>query len=130
VRLIPKSQLTRKVYAHGIAVGQCFAYSYGSMRDALTISDVVAIAGAVCALLMVVGSLLLLWKGAITLKEANPEEAIKVSFQRALSIQTRYPAIALFVVGIVFLFVASWLSRGNGPKQVMLTGTVNLTTLL
>jgi hypothetical protein len=59
--------------------------------------------GAICALLMVVGALVLLYKGAITLQQSSPDEAVKVEFKHLINIQTRYPAIGLFVIGICFL---------------------------
>jgi hypothetical protein len=86
--------------------------------------DILAVVGAVCALLMVVGSLVLLYRGTITLQQANPEEAIKVQFQNVLNIQTRYPAIALFVVGIIFLTVAYWFEMNMGVANTLLKGTL------
>jgi hypothetical protein len=88
----------------------------------LTTIDVLAIVGAVCALLMVAGSLYLLNKGAITLRQVDPQEAIKVEFQRVLNIQTRNPAIALFVVGVIFLCVSFWFAQENAVRPLTVTG--------
>ena len=59
----------------------------------VNIPELLAVIGAVCALLMVIGSLVLLYRGTITLKEANPDEAIKVQFKELIDVQTRYPAL-------------------------------------
>jgi hypothetical protein len=86
--------------------------------------NILAFMGALCALLMVIGSLLLLYRGTITLQQANPEEAIKVEFQKVLNIQTRYPALGLFVVGIVFLAAAYWFQMNCHIKSTTLKGTL------
>jgi hypothetical protein len=93
-----------------------------SLLAAITTVDVLAVVGALCSLLMVGGSLYLLNRGIVTLKEANPEEAIKVEFQKVLSIQSRYPAIALFVVGVVFLAVSFWFYEANPVRTILVTG--------
>ena len=77
-------------------------WSDDAVLASITTVDVLAVVGAACSLLMVGGALYLLNRGIVTLKEANPDEAIKVEFQKVLSIQSRYPAIALFVLGVVF----------------------------
>jgi len=41
--------------------------------------DAVIVITAVCGLLMVVGGMVLLYKGTITLKDSNPDEAIRAS---------------------------------------------------
>jgi hypothetical protein len=90
----------------------------------VTTVDVLAVIGALCALLMVVGSLYLFNRGILTLRETNPEEAIKVEFQKILSIQSRNPAIALFVVGVIFLGVSFWFYEANPVRPVIVKGTV------
>jgi hypothetical protein len=87
--------------------------------DPMSVPDILALIGAACALVMVLGALILLYRGTITLKEVNPEEAIKVQFKRLIDIQTRYPALGLFCVGVIFLIAAYWyesLSRTNTAK--------------
>jgi len=73
---------------------------------------------------MVIGSLFLLYRGTITLQQANPEDAIKVEFQKVLNIQTRYPALGLFVVGIIFLAAAYWFQMNSGVNNTVLKGTL------
>jgi hypothetical protein len=91
----------------------------------ITTVDVLAVVGAACSLLMVGGALYLLNRGIVTLKDANPDEAIKVEFQRVLSIQSRYPAIALFVVGVVFLCISFWFYQANPIRPMIVTGKLD-----
>jgi hypothetical protein len=71
-------------------------------------SDPLAITGAVCALVMVLASFYLLYKGIITINQAPRGVALDVGFQKMVKVQTRYPAIALFIVGVGFLAVSFW----------------------
>src|SRR5438128_11847637 len=68
--------------------------------------DAVIVITVVCGLLMVVGGMVLLYKGTITLKDSNPDEAIKIEFKRMINVTTRYPALALFIIGLAFTVVA------------------------
>lgn len=95
------------------------------MLAIVTNIDVLTYIGGACSLLMVGGSLFLIYKGILTFKEVNPEEAIKVEFQKALSIQTRYPAIALFVVGIIFLGVSLYFAQKNAIRPLIVTGSLD-----
>jgi hypothetical protein len=74
-------------------------------------SDIVIIITAVCGLLMVIGGMVLLYKGAVTLKDSNPDEAIKVEFKHMINVTTRYPALGLFVIGLAFTVVALYFVR-------------------
>ena len=73
--------------------------------------DIVIILGGICGLCMVIGGLILLYKGAITLSQATPEEALSVEYKNMLKISTHYPALALFIIGLFFIIAAGVLSR-------------------
>ena len=55
----------------------------------MTTFDLSILSGSVCGLLMVVGGLVLLYRGAVTLNEASKEAALSVEFQKTLKITTR-----------------------------------------
>jgi hypothetical protein len=57
---------------------------------------------------MVLASFYLLYKGIITISQAPPGMAVDISFQKMIKVQTRYPAIALFIVGVGFLAASFW----------------------
>jgi hypothetical protein len=82
------------------------------------IVDVLAIIGAVCAVCMVLGSFLLLYKGIITLNEAvSKGPALQVEIKKILKVQSQYPALALFIVGVAFLCLSFWFST-HKPTDV------------
>jgi hypothetical protein len=90
----------------------------------MTILDVLATIGGICSLLMVCGSMFLLYKGILTFQDANPSEAIKAEFQKLFNIQTRYPAIALFVVGVIFLAVSLYYASTEHVLPVEVSGDI------
>lgn len=90
----------------------------------MTNIEILTYIGGACSFLMVGGSLYLIYKGILTFREVDPQEAIKVEFQKALSIQTRYPAIALFVLGVLFLGVSLYFAQKNAILPLVVTGTL------
>lgn len=92
-------------------------------------TDVLLYTGAFCSVLMVFGSLFLLYKGVLTFKQVDPTEALRLDFQRAISIQTRYPAIALFVIGAFFLGLSLYFALAQSKtalpvKPLILSGKI------
>jgi hypothetical protein len=72
----------------------------------MTIGDLVRAIGALCGLFMVVGGMLLLRSGVITLDRAGSKEAASVEFQKLIKVTTHYPALGLFVIGLAFILIA------------------------
>jgi hypothetical protein len=72
----------------------------------MTIGDLVRAIGALCGLFMVVGGMLLLRSGVITLDRAGSEEAASLEFRKLLKLTTHYPALGLFVMGLAFIIIA------------------------
>ncbi|MGH8094630.1 MAG: hypothetical protein ACREIF_14360 [Chthoniobacterales bacterium] len=89
----------------------------------MTTLDWTIVSSAVCGLVMVVGGICLLYKGAITLQQAGPDEAVSLEFQKLLKIQTRYPALGLFIIGLAFVLVGLFYSPKINP--VTLQGKVD-----
>ncbi len=81
--------------------------------NVIGIFELVILMCALCGVIMVIGSLLLIYKGIIRLKEASCDNSISVELMNQIKISTRYPALAFFVCGFVFLFTAIWFSKDN-----------------
>jgi hypothetical protein len=84
--------------------------------------DILCIVGGTCSLLMVLGALILLYKGTITLSEKNAEEAIRLEFKKLINITTRYPALGLFVIGWAFLGLVLYLSKTSSQRPLEIQG--------
>ncbi|HEY7066314.1 MAG TPA: hypothetical protein VII06_32880 [Chloroflexota bacterium] len=87
----------------------------------MTAFDVAILMGALCGFSMVAGSLVLLARQTITLTHRRDNggrgPGISVNFQglKDFSLNTDYPAVALFVIGLLFVVCAIWASR---PEQI------------
>jgi len=82
-----------------------------------TTFDVLTILAGLCGMIMVIGSMVLLYKGVITLSGITPEEALSVQFTNMIKVTTHYPSLALFVIGLIFIIVAQMNAK---PNQVAL----------
>lgn len=90
----------------------------------MTTFDWTIATSALCGLVMVVGGILLLYKGAIKLEQASCDEAVALEFQKILKIQTRYPAIGLFIIGLAFIGVGIFSSKPSPIKPITLRGKI------
>jgi hypothetical protein len=89
--------------------------------------DLVILLGATCGALMVSGGLLLLMRGAISLKREPGGEGghpgLSVEFQ-GLKLNTDYPALALFLIGLLFVGGAAWLVQPPEIVPLDVTGQI------
>lgn len=65
--------------------------------------DIVLIASSLGGIIMVLGGILLLYKGAISLSNVSGEEGFTFEFKRELRISTQYPALGIFIIGLLFV---------------------------
>jgi hypothetical protein len=95
-------------------------------------SAIVALIAACLAVYMVWKSYNLLEKGVIAIREADAADAIKVDFHRLITVQTRYPALAFFVLAITCLGFAFWQVRSmpemRGINPMKLTASLTPTS--
>ena len=95
------------------------------MREALTVPDILVLMCGLCALLMVGGSLILLYQNKLSFKDIDPKDEITLEVLKKFKLKTRYPALACLALGVVFLMVpVSYLPFRNA-KQMMVTGTLD-----
>jgi len=62
---------------------------------------------------MVVGSIWLLRTGAITLSAAAKDGTLSVAIADKVKISTTYPALGLFIIGLLFTALGVWFSMGD-----------------
>lgn len=78
----------------------------------------IAIIGAIaCGLAMVLGGILLIYKGAMTLAATPAVDAITIEYKKQFRLNSQVPGIAFFVVGLMFVFVALWFCRPPPPPR-------------
>lgn len=87
--------------------------------------DIVILIGAICGPIMVVGSMILLYTGAISLKAAsNSDDALKIEFIKEIKLTTRYPALGLFLIGFSFFLAAAWFAQKGDLDNLRLEGKI------
>lgn len=89
----------------------------------MTTFDIAVILAGICGLFMVIGGMVLLYKGAISLSQASKEEAVNLEFKKMLRITTHYPALGLFVIGLAFIIIAVSFSKST-QNQFKISGHV------
>lgn len=89
--------------------------------------DFASYSSSACGIFMVIGSMVLLYKGVITMSQKSNEEAISMEFKNHIKFTSHYPAIALFLMGWAFLFIPMLVPDRSGPSEVRLSGKVGIT---
>ncbi len=88
--------------------------------------DIVILIGAICGPIMVIGSMALLYSGAISLRGAACDgEALSIELIKEIKLSTRYPALALFLIGFIFFISAAWFAQQGNVKKIRLDGVVS-----
>jgi hypothetical protein len=91
----------------------------------MTPFDWIIVIGGICGLCMVIGGMVLLYKGVITLSQASPEEAVSLEFKKMIKITTHYPSLGLFVIGLAFVIVSMVFSKSE-LRPLTIQGHVNV----
>src|SRR6266498_5230438 len=79
--------------------------------------------GILCGIIMVLGGILLLYKGAIQLESASKDPALTVDvFNKQFSLSTRVPALGLFVIGLLFVGSSMWVAMKTDVPRISVTG--------
>jgi hypothetical protein len=87
--------------------------------------DFIVVLAGLCGFLMVLGGLLLFYKGIITLQQVSDKpDAVTFEFQRVLKIQSRYPAYGFFFFGLAFVALAAFYGRPDPQPTISLSGSV------
>ena len=91
------------------------------MRDSITVIAIVAWVAAGRAVIVMLGSLILLWTGAVKLTGAEVDQGVKFEFMKTWRVETRNPALGLFAVGILCLCVAVWCAQSQNVPSMRVT---------
>lgn len=92
----------------------------------MTIFDAVVLIAAVCGLTMVIGGILLLYRGAIKLAATPKASALSIEWRKQFRLNTQVPGIAFFLVGLIFVILALWVSKPPPVKPLDIMGRVRV----
>lgn len=88
---------------------------------------ILLLAGSLCGIIMVLGGIILLYKGAISLANVSGEDAFTIEYKKELRISTQYPALGIFMIGLLFVFFSVFMGKPDLNKLVVKGKTVNVT---
>jgi len=88
--------------------------------------DIAILFSAIAGFCMVIGGMLLIWKGAIVLAGTDSSTALSIEWKKDFKLNTQAPGIAFFILGLSFSCVAIYSSKPNALKPtdpIYITGT-------
>jgi hypothetical protein len=88
--------------------------------------DWILVMCALAGLLMVIGSIALLYNGAIQLSEKNPGQAIEAEFKNQLKVNVRNPALGLFVIWFAFFVLPLYVARPESDPPLAIRGHIKI----
>lgn len=88
--------------------------------------DYILLLGAVCGLIMVLGGILLLYKGAISLTNISGADAFTIEFKKELRVSTQYPALGIFLIGLLFIALPVYIGKPEINKITLKAKTIDV----
>jgi hypothetical protein len=89
----------------------------------MTTFDLTIIGGTVSGIIMVLGGIWLLHKGAIKLEVASRDPSLTLEmFERKLKLTTHAPALGLFIIGLLFVVSAIFFAQTTAVKEILVRG--------
>lgn len=85
--------------------------------------DIAIIGGTICGIIMVVGGILLLYKGAVRLEVASEDPSLTLElFEKQFKLTTHAPALGLFVIGLLFVGLSIYFGERMTAAPIELRG--------
>jgi len=78
--------------------------------------DIAILISAIAGFCMVIGGMLLIWKGAIVLAGTDSSTALSIEWKKDFKLNTQAPGIAFFILGLSFSSIAIYFSIPIAPK--------------
>jgi hypothetical protein len=91
----------------------------------MSIYEIAILFAAAAGILMVIGGMLLIWKGAIVLSSTDPSTALSIEWKQNFRLSTQAPGIAFFIVGLIFSSIAIYSSKPTSMDPIYIEGILN-----
>lgn len=85
--------------------------------------DIAILSSAIAGFCMVIGGMLLIYKGAIVLAGTDETTALSIEWKKDFRLSTQAPGIAFFIIGLMFSSLAIYASKQDGVAPIFLEGT-------
>ena len=91
----------------------------------MSVFEMVVLLAAICGLSMVLGGIILIARGALSLAAVPQADAITIEFKKLLRINTQAPGIAFFLVGLLFVSTALYVSKPPDVVPIEVSGEID-----
>src|SRR6266700_5740197 len=88
--------------------------------------DLILILCGVTGLVMIVGSIFLLYKGVVKLGEKSAGTALEADFKNQLKVNVRNPALGLFAIGFSFFLLALYYGKPGEGGPLVISGRIRV----
>lgn len=89
----------------------------------LSIHDTAILFAAIAGLCMVIGGMLLIYKGALVLAGTDATTALSIEWKKDFKLNTQAPGIAFFIIGMMFSSIAIYASKQSAADPIFVEGT-------
>jgi hypothetical protein len=86
--------------------------------------DYAVLLAALAGLIMVVGGIVLIYKGAIVLASTDSSSALSIEWKQDFRLNTQAPGIAFFIVGLIFSSISIYASKPTKIEPIRIEGEV------
>ncbi|MGF1860595.1 hypothetical protein [Photobacterium profundum] len=90
----------------------------------MTIFELSILFSSIAGLCMVIGGMLLIYKGAIVLSSTDATQALSIEWKEYFILNTQAPGIAFFLVGLLFSWMAIFSSKPDPIEPISIRGTI------
>tara|TARA_R110002049_G_scaffold284139_1_gene464690 strand:+ start:370 stop:960 length:591 start_codon:yes stop_codon:yes gene_type:complete len=86
--------------------------------------DYAVILAAFAGLIMVVGGIVLIYKGALVLAATDSNTALSIEWKQDFRLNTQAPGIAFFLIGLIFSSISIYASKPSSVEPITIEGEV------
>lgn len=79
----------------------------------MTTFDVLVMLSGLCGVFMIVGAMVLLYRGIISLNRVSKQSALDVELKNMIKVTTHFPSLGLFIIGLVFIVSALMIAKSD-----------------
>lgn len=85
--------------------------------------DYTILGGTICGIVMVIGGIVLIYKGALKLEVASKDPALTLEvFKKHFTLTTNVPALGIFVIGLLFIGLSIHFAKITAATPIELKG--------
>lgn len=90
----------------------------------MNIFDIAIFCAAIAGLIMVVGGIILIYKGALVLASKDSGNALTIEWKKEFRLNTQAPGIAFFIIGLLFTLTSIFASKPSEIEPINIIGKV------